>query len=444
MVVQLKQGATEGRIGQFFIITAVLISGSLLLITNMLATSQSVDYGSVLEGRATDIVQNVDAEIQSQWWDTAWDWRQRIVVEERSGAFLENASVPITVNAERSEIQDSCHDIRAVSRSTTLPWVNTTACNIDTYESETEALLRFTFENTTAGTVEDTTGNGFEGELDGGSEVSGRFRTGMKLETGDSIAVEDDGSGDLDFGPGDSFTVSLWVKLVEENDGWNSIFAKGGGEQGETPNYGLRHHPENGLDFTVGASDVSVGGPSLTKRTWHHIAGVYSDDTGETSLYVDGDRASSGDATPSTNDAELYIGEPRNGDGAHMVVEDFRVYNKSLVQPTIEGIARNGVGVNVSMDLEPFEQREVQLYVGNPEADDPGYTGEHMVQLPPENAPAVSRDVPRGIREVMRQVQERVERLDRSLGASVQFMFQQGCNQLTYTAPETVLRKDIC
>ncbi|MDY6766156.1 MAG: LamG domain-containing protein, partial [Candidatus Nanohaloarchaea archaeon] len=181
---------------------------------------------------------------------------------------------------------------------------------------------------------------------------------------------------------------------------------------------------------------------------WHHVAGVYDPDEEELRFYLDGrlDGTASGVSMDSNSDngGELHIGESPNYAAAEAVVDDFRVYNRTLPAGRVEGIARNGIGLNVSADLSPRETKTLQIYYGNPGAADPDYDGSTLQFTAMDQRPSVSVGVGRGIREIMRKMQENVGRLDASLGIDLSLAVRKGCNRLILRSPRTSLVKDLC
>ncbi|MDY6776890.1 MAG: hypothetical protein SVQ76_02180 [Candidatus Nanohaloarchaea archaeon] len=119
------------RKGQFFIITAVLISGALIAIMTALTSSATVNYNEVLERHSSDILTNVEDKIEEAWWNTDWDYRRMLVVKERSGAYLVNESVHVSIDVNESRMNDDCSDIRVVQNGELAAWSNTTSCGTE-------------------------------------------------------------------------------------------------------------------------------------------------------------------------------------------------------------------------------------------------------------------------------------------------------------------------
>ncbi len=444
--------------GQFFIITAVLIAGALLSTTTLLASSQTVDYNTVLERYATGYVSNAADEVRSEWWDISWNTRKTVIVEERSGAFLTNESVSIALDAHPSRLQDDCDDIRVLQGGEERPWVNTTACQVDTYaagivdEPNTPyyGVARYKMDNSTGDTAYDATGNGHHGSLTGDAEwVSGRFDQGIATGANDAVEVPDDDA--LDF-TGGGLTVSFWLRPRGTGDGgWRQIFVKGDGQSDGGRNYAMWLRPnENTVHFKVDPSNqgIDASDTELDTGQWYHIAGVYDPAADELRFYLDGEPDGSESGVTmgggSDNSEDLYIGESPEYDGASMVVDDFRIYNRTLPAEEIDGIAQNGVGLDVGADLTPREEASIHIYYDNPAADDPGYDGSSIQTTALDERPTASVGVARSLDEIMQKVQGNIEKLDAAIGADLRFVIDRGCNRVELVSPRISLRQEVC
>lgn len=438
------------RRGQFFIITAVLIAGALLSTTTLIASSQTVDYNTVLERHATGYVSNAASEIRSEWWNISWSMRKTAVLEERSGQFLDNESVSVTLDAKPGLVQDDCDDIRIIADGEERPWLNTTACEIDTYTAAIDGVARYRLDNSSGDTAYDTTGHGHHGSLTGDPQwVSGKFDNGLATDSDDSVEVPD--ANALDF-TGDGFTVAFWLQPRGTPDGdRRQLFVKGDGTSNGGRNYAMWLRPNaNTIHFRVdpGNQGISATGTELDVGRWYHIAGVYDPDNNELRFYLDGDLDGSRSGvtmdSDSDNDGSLHLGESPNYPAADMVIDDFRVYNRTLPVEKIEGIARNGIGLDMAADLIPKEEKPVHIYYNNPAARDPGYDGTSIQTTALDDRPTASVGAARSIDEIMRKMEENVQRLDRAIGADLRLVLREGCNQLELVSPQISLRETVC
>ncbi|MCJ7479035.1 MAG: LamG domain-containing protein, partial [Candidatus Nanohaloarchaeota archaeon QJJ-7] len=146
----------------------------------------------------------------------------------------------------------------------------------------------------------------------------------------------------------------------------------------------------------------------------------------------------------SDNDGWLYIGNSPNYEAADMIIDDFRIYNRSLSANKVEGIARNGIGLNVSTDLSPNEKDSLQVYYGDPFADHPEYNDSSMTSTSMDERPATSVGISRGKSEIVDKLRQQVEMMQELTGASIQIRESNGCNIIALESPRMDLRKEIC
>jgi regulation of enolase protein 1 (concanavalin A-like superfamily) len=133
-------------------------------------------------------------------------------------------------------------------------------------------------------------------------------------------------------------TLLAWVKTeTAGNDEDQSYVTKG------NDCYGLRHSLANNLEFRI-SDTVSVLSPvdGSFNGVWHHLAGTY--DGSQLRLYVDGElRAST--ASAGTIPTSVYnVNIARESVGNRFlyngVIDDVRIYNKSLTEEQIKDIIR--------------------------------------------------------------------------------------------------------
>jgi hypothetical protein len=176
------------------------------------------------------------------------------------------------------------------------------------------------------GTARDDSGNGNDGQLQGGATiVPGMIENSVSL---DGISGSVNVLNAQSFNVGDQLTVSFWMK-PDANNAMNMCC------QGlvTTDYYGLEisggTDPQVGVNFftyTNGpsfyhTSDAIGGGWPVSSGQWHHVIGTYDGSTMK--LYIGGslvaERSQSGDLKPMVSTSFLSIGS-----------EDGRTYNPSL------------------------------------------------------------------------------------------------------------------
>ncbi len=397
------------RKGQFFIITAVLIAGALLTVTTILTSAQSVDYNSVLERHDTEIVQNT-------------------VVVEAGEDYVDNGTVHVVLDARRSFVQDDCSDIRVIDGKQRA-WENTTACNIDSYESETRAVGRWKLDRYDAG-VNDSTGNEHDGTMVGDPEwISGFYGTGLEFEPAELVEVS--GFPDLV----DNITVTARIRTTDSGAG-NNVVMDDRNDNGWSLSVG--DAGAGIVSFSVSGVGTVTSSASVDDGEWHHITAVRNAETGEHRIYIDGELDSSAtlSGSPTTDSGPLSIGEGFDG-----TIDDARVYNVTMSSSRVEGEALGGIGLNVSLDASPLERKAFHVYYGNPLSSDPS----SAAPSGPEANLEVMEVGPVKVLDRFRQrVGSRVNRLDDRFGPSLDFFVGDDCSYLRLRSPQTALDREIC
>ena len=87
----------------------------------------------------------------------------------------------------------------------------------------------------------------------------------------------------------------------------------------------------------------------LTKGKWYHLAGVYNQNTGDYSFYLDGEEQSKvpPSSAPVSQSSKIqnttidqYIGQGKAGDNNwNGSLDEFRIYNRSLSEQEIRRLA---------------------------------------------------------------------------------------------------------
>ena len=200
--------------------------------------------------------------------------------------------------------------------------------------------------------AEDSSGNGFDGELVGEVEwVEGKF--GLALEFGG-------GGGDMVKIPHNekltlsTYSLIAWVKVPEVTGAWQDIIAK----DGPPRNYGVWTFNNSGLIHhsffdAAGNNRTSNSTTQVTDDQWHHIAATY--DKEFTRIYVDGikegENAFSDDPAPN-NFAVTIGGGPENSPATHQlsgVIDDAAIFNVALDEDDINKIINNGLARALGM-----------------------------------------------------------------------------------------------
>jgi hypothetical protein len=206
-------------------------------------------------------------------------------------------------------------------------------------------VVHYSFDNATTGRVEDLSGRGFDGWVDGARpEPNGLFGGAMRFDGNDFISVGTlPDLLDLGVGGTNQITASVWFKAETNGVPGNPGYTLVGKNQGRIPYTGwsLRCDPHALADLIAAFPqrvDSSMKTPTLHDGAWHHMAGVFEVDTNgmRTILYIDGEAirtsvwegAHASVATP----ARLQLGR-RDYDPTEYFVglmDEVRIYDRSL------------------------------------------------------------------------------------------------------------------
>ena len=215
-------------------------------------------------------------------------------------------------------------------------------------------------------TAIDSSGNGYDGTLEGDPEwVAGQLGGALKFDgSGDAVNL---GSADV-FNFTGSFSISAWANIEAWNDGsWQNVIV---GKHGEGTSWQLRKHGANdNLTFTIrgttGADDPQ-GTIVPTHGEWHHVVAIYDAEAETRAVYIDNvlDIQIDDAGEPSSDDASVYIGARNNGGGAGDgptgfflgMIDDVYIFSRALTVDEIPQIAK---GLSPESASEPGPEDEI-------------------------------------------------------------------------------------
>ena len=209
-----------------------------------------------------------------------------------------------------------------------------------------ELVAHWTLDEGAGTLARDSSGNGHDGQLSGGTWISdGRFGGGVRLVARDSIAV-------TGFPPASpSWSVSLWIRLSEEqltadSDTWTTILStenigSAGWEvnldrQLAEPRYVFSYWAPPLMAY-VGTECSCVG-----TGTWQHLTAVIDDSADRITLYIDGavaDQATRPSDVPP-GDSTLHFGRWNmnsrflNGD-----LDDIAIWQRALTADEVSAVS---------------------------------------------------------------------------------------------------------
>ena|GEM_PF-646076 len=174
-------------------------------------------------------------------------------------------------------------------------------------------VTEWTFNEGVGATANDTSGNGNSGTLNSPTWTQGKIGNALSFDgTNDYIGT----SADIDYGAGNSITVTAWVKYssCSGNAGYCYIIAKNQTIGGAPYNLGI--YPTNKLAFSVNGTSVASTN-TFADNKWHYAVGTLTGTTA--TLYVDGQLQATSAVTPTSNNEYVTIG----GDDASATYRPF-------------------------------------------------------------------------------------------------------------------------
>ena len=222
------------------------------------------------------------------------------------------------------------------------------AVTVNPHSLTTGLVAHWTFDDGSGSVVGDSSGNGLDGALTGGTwTTAGRFGGALTLASGDHVTVPNFPQATP------SWTVSVWTETsraqlqADTSDtatiiSTEEVFA--GGWQ-----LHLDNRPRNNVydaaywaGSTVDDYEV-VSCDCIEENSWIHLTAVFDDDAGTFTLYHDDTVVSrKGLPTPIlTGDSTLYMGTWNMGQRfLAATVDDFAIWNRALDQGEIAIISQ--------------------------------------------------------------------------------------------------------
>ncbi|MDY6770912.1 MAG: DUF2341 domain-containing protein [Candidatus Nanohaloarchaea archaeon] len=114
------------RKAQFFIITAVLVAGSLSITVNVLDDYTQINYDEITTSSSIAEYESLERNIDELWYEETWQYRQQVTVFERAGRDIENYPVSIQLDTQSligaGKMQSDCGDLRIVEDGREIPY----------------------------------------------------------------------------------------------------------------------------------------------------------------------------------------------------------------------------------------------------------------------------------------------------------------------------------
>lgn len=154
MVVQLIESTS--RKAQFFIITAVLVGGSLGIIATTLENYNDFAFNEVSSVSSPTQFQTIANSVDSLWYEEAWSYEREFLIQEQSDHRLDSFPVQLTLNTQQlisdGKMQADCADLRVVIDDVSVPYqIKDGTCN--TEETEIWVLASLDADGTKQGSL---------------------------------------------------------------------------------------------------------------------------------------------------------------------------------------------------------------------------------------------------------------------------------------------------
>ena len=199
------------------------------------------------------------------------------------------------------------------------------------------------------GNAEDISGNGFDGELQGGKFVDGQIGKAIELNgTNEWINIP------KRLGSFEEITFTHWVKCTGRENGWRVFYNVNGWKAGDI-HYQL--HPNNKVEFSIhsnpGGNDkfanFAVSGGEMNK--WIHIATAYSAKEGKIRFYINGELDAESDW--GNNPGVLDPGRIGDWNGSRQwqgLLDEFVIFNTVLSEDDIKSVMNDGIEGGLAVD----------------------------------------------------------------------------------------------
>ena len=199
------------------------------------------------------------------------------------------------------------------------------------------------------GSAEDASGNGFDGELEGGRFVSGIFGEAIELNGINEWITIPKRIGEFE-----EITFAHWVKSTGREGQWRVLFNTDGWKIG-----GIHYqiHPNNRVEFSIhsnsGGNDVfanyMLAGDEMD--TWVHIATAYSAIEKKIRFYVNGelDVESNWGGNPGVL-TPARIGDWEQSRQWQGLIDEFIIFNTFLDEVAVHTIMNDGFEMTTTVE----------------------------------------------------------------------------------------------
>ena len=204
------------------------------------------------------------------------------------------------------------------------------------------------------GNSEDSSGNGNNGEIIGGSKWDkGKFGDAVHLDVGAHVEMQVSDTLHGDLFKNDPFTISVWINPTFEGGTWQQIWRSLPGAAGHNT---LFVNKDDGLlswRGQVGGWTIlcQTDGGIIKKDVWAHV--VVQSDGKNYRIYVDGEMAKETDFQETRGANTIYRLGGEGGEGFGGAIDDAVIYSRALKEGEIAAL---GEGFDAFLFVEPKDK----------------------------------------------------------------------------------------
>jgi hypothetical protein len=213
-----------------------------------------------------------------------------------------------------------------------------------------DLVAHWAFDDQSGATVADRSGNGYDGQLTGGTWTTGRFGGGLRLQPGDSVTIPGFRQATPDW------TVSVWINLSPAD---KAAFTAERAVllTAEKPSMGgweIEFDPRPGFEWLEASyyqapptnDYVVLDCKCIETDRWSHWTAVFDSTNHRFSLYH-GTLLADGSALPAPilpGEPDLYIGRwSENGRSLSGVIDDYAIWSRALTADEVAAIDARAV-----------------------------------------------------------------------------------------------------
>jgi hypothetical protein len=239
------------------------------------------------------------------------------------------------------------------------------------YNPSAEASALFTsdlvaywkFDEGTGGTVRDSSGNGNTGTLVNGPQwTTGIAGKSLYFDgTDDNVAVLDSPA----LNPSSSFTLSAWVNPAAVLTDFRSVLVKNYKYYLYSSSTGYCGDGTPLVGFRDTTNKILCEQSPLPVNTWTHLAATYDGST--LTLYRNGIvvDAAAASGTPASATGTLQIGASEYGEFFKGLIDEVRIYNRSLSSAEVQAIYQQNAPLTQPFDFTLSNSGTISLTAGS-------------------------------------------------------------------------------